>query len=180
MTGYEVFADRESAGSALAGASTVPSITLSNLTGSTFYVIKVRAKDAVVNLGTFSDTVSVLTPFADIIRPSDLSGLTVTPVDFQSLDISWTAGTDNVGITETHIEMCQGSTCTLFALQGTVLSGTTLRVSGLSPITTYRFRGKHADAAGNVSANYSPIVNGTTAAVPQATVTAICRCKHLR
>lgn len=180
VTGYEVFADRESAGSVLTGTSTTTSVTLSNLTGASFYVIKVRAKDSVGNLGTFSDSVSVLTPAGDTTRPSDLTGLTVTPVDFQALDVSWTAGTDNVGIAATQIEMCQGANCTLFALQGTIVSGTTLRVSGLSPITTYRFRGKHADAAGNVSANYSPIVNGTTDAVPTATVTAICRCKHHR
>ena len=61
-----------------------------------------------------------------------------------------------------------------------VTSGTTLRVSGLLPQTTYRFRAKHADAAGNVSLNYSTVVTGTTLAVPVGTVTAVCRCKHHR
>ncbi len=180
VTGYELYADRELSGSVLVGTSATTNLTLSGLAASSFYVLKVRAQDAVGNLGTFSSALSVLTPFADVSAPSDLSGLTVTPVDFQALDITWTAGTDNVGVTGTTIEMCEGSACTLFALRSTVRTGTTLRVSGLNPITTYRFRGKHADAAGNVSLNYSSTVSGVTAAVPSATVTAMCRCKHRR
>ena len=65
-------------------------------------------------------------------------------------------------------------------LVAAVTSGQTVRLTGLLPQTTYRFRGKHTDAAGNVSANYSTIITGTTLAVPTGTVTAVCPCKHHR
>lgn len=181
VTGYEVYVAESGAAYTLGATASTTSAILSGLSPHTLHLIKVRARDAVGNFGDDSDTIVVLTPFADVTPPSNLTGLTVTPVDFQALDISWTAGTDNIGTPKTSIEMCQGTTCTLFALASTVNAGTnTLRVSGLHPLTTYRFRGKHVDAAGNVSEAYSAPVAGTTPAVPSATVTAICPCKHHR
>jgi chitinase len=181
VTGYEVYVSEAGVDYTLASAPTTASAIVSSLSPSALYLIKVRARDAVGNFGAMSDPIVVLTPPSDVTPPSDLTGLAVTPVDFQSLDLVWTAGTDNLGDPRTSIEMCQGATCTLFALASTVNAGTnTLRVSGLHPLTTYRFRGKHVDAAGNVSVDYSAPVSGTTPAVPSATVTAICPCKHHR
>lgn len=180
VTGYEVHVAESGADYTLGATSTTTSAILSGLAPSTLHLLKVRARDAVGNFGDMSDPIVVLTPPADVTAPSDLTGLLASAVDFQSLALSWTAGTDDVGIVSTNIEQCQGTSCTDFLLVGTVTSGTTLSVSGLMPQTTYRFRAKHADAAGNVSLNYSPVVTGTTLAVPVGTVTAVCRCKHRR
>jgi len=180
VTGYEIYVAESGSGYTLGGTSTTTSAILSGLSSSTLYLVKVRARDAVGNTGTYSDPTVVLTPPSDVTAPSDVAGLAVAAVDFQALALSWTAGTDDVGIVSTNIEQCQGTSCTDFLLVGTVTSGTTLSVSGLLPQTTYRFRAKHADAAGNVSLNYSPVVTGTTLAVPVGTVTAVCRCKHHR
>lgn len=181
VTGYEVYVADSVVDYTLGATSSTNSAILSGLSPNTLYLIKVRARDAVGNFGDDSDTIVVLTPLSDVTPPSDMTGLSVTAVDFQALDITWTAGSDNGSVPQTSIEMCQGSACTLFALAATVNAGTnTLRVSGLHPLTTYRFRGKHTDTAGNVSVNYSPIVSGTTPSVPSATVTAICPCKHHR
>jgi chitinase len=180
VTGYEVHVAESGADYTLGATSTTTSAILSGLAPSTLHLLKVRARDAVGNFGDMSDPIVVITPPADVTAPSDLTGLLASAVDFQSLALSWTAGTDDVGIVSTNIEQCQGTSCTDFLLVGTVTSGTTLSVSGLMPQTTYRFRAKHADAAGNVSLNYSPVVTGTTLAVPVGTVTAVCRCKHHR
>lgn len=181
VTGYEVYAADSGSVDRLVAATSDTSAIVSGLSPATLYLLKVRARDAVGNFGDLSDPIVVLTPLSDVTPPSDLIGMTVTAVDFQSLDITWTAGTDNVGTPQTSIEMCQGAACTLFALTATANAGTnTLRVSGLHPLTTYRFRGKHVDLAGNVSDEYSTPVSGTTLAVPSATVTAICPCKHHR
>lgn len=181
VTGYEVYLAEPGAEYTLWSTPSTTSAILSSLSPSTLYLIKVRSRDAVGNFGDDSDPIVILTPISDVTPPSNLTGLTVRPVDFQALDIAWTAGTDNSGTPKTSIEMCQGASCTLFALAATVNAGTnTLRVSGLHPLTTYRFRGKHVDAAGNVSEEYSSPVSGTTPAVPSATVTAICPCKHHR
>ena len=180
VTGYEVYVAESGADYTLGATSSTTSAILSGLSPATLHLVKVRARDAVGNFGDDSDAIVILTPPSDVTPPSDLTGLLASAVDFQSLALSWTAGTDDVGIVSTNIEQCQGTSCTDFLLVGTVTSGTTLSVSGLMPQTTYRFRAKHADAAGNVSLNYSPVVTGTTLAVPVGTVTAVCRCKHHR
>lgn len=180
VAGYEVYIAALGTDYALGATTSSLSSVLSELSHSTLYLLKVRARDAVGNFGDYSDPLVILTPPSDVTAPSDVAGLAVAAVDFQALALSWTAGTDDVGIVSTNIEQCQGASCTDFLLVGTVTSGTTLSVSGLMPQTTYRFRAKHADAAGNVSLNYSPVVTGTTLAVPVGTVTAVCRCKHHR
>lgn len=180
VTGYEIYAAASGSDYSLAGTSSSTSSIISGLSQSTLYLVKVRARDAVGNFGSDSDAIVLLTTPSDIHPPSDLVGMAASAVDFQALDLSWTAGTDDVGITSTNIEQCRGVDCTDFLLVAAVTSGTTLRVSGLLPQTTYRFRAKHADAAGNVSLNYSTVVTGTTLAVPVGTVTAVCRCKHHR
>jgi len=180
VAGYEVYIAALGIDYALGATTSSLSSVLSELSHSTLYLLKVRARDAVGNFGDYSDPLVILTPPSDVTPPSDLSGMSVHAVDFQALDLVWSAGTDDVGISSTNIEQCRGVDCTDFLLVAAVTSGTTLRVSGLLPQTTYRFRAKHADAAGNVSLNYSTVVTGTTLAVPVGTVTAVCRCKHHR
>lgn len=180
VTGYEVYVAESGAEYTLGATPSTTTAILSGLSASTLHLIKVRARDAVGNFGDDSDAIVILTLPSDVTAPSDLVGLVASAVDFQALDLSWTAGTDDVGVTSTNIEQCRGVTCTDFLLVAAVKSGQTVRLSGLLPQTTYRFRGKHTDAAGNVSANYSAIITGTTLAVPTGTVTAVCPCKHHR
>ena len=78
--------------------------------------------------------------------------------------MNWTASTDNVGVANYVIEACSGAGCTGFTQLATS-SATTYRAAGLVPGTTYRFRVRASDAAGNPSA-YSPVASATTAAVP--------------
>ena len=60
------------------------------------------------------------------------------------------------GVTGYRVERCQGSTCTNFAQVGTP-TATSFSDTGLSAATTYRYRVRAADAAGNLGA-YSTIV----------------------
>jgi hypothetical protein len=60
------------------------------------------------------------------------------------------------------MERCRGSTCTNFA-EVAAPSGTTHSDTGLTAATTYRYRVRAADAAGNLSA-YSAIVSAATQA----------------
>lgn len=179
VTGYEVYG-ADSGTYFLLGTTSLTSTIISGLSADTVYLMKVRARDGAGNVGAFSEVIVVQTPPRDIVAPSDLSGMVATPLDFQSIDLQWSAGTDNFYIASSSIEQCVGASCSDFVLVATVFSGTSVRLSGLLPQTTYRFRGKHTDAAGNVSANYSAIITGTTLAVPTGTVTAVCPCKHHR
>jgi hypothetical protein len=76
--------------------------------------------------------------------------------------LSWTASTDNVGVTGYRVERCQGAGCSNFAQVGTP-SGTTFNNTGLTAGTSYSYRVRAADAAGNLS-GYSNAASATTQA----------------
>ncbi|RPH27225.1 MAG: fibronectin type III domain-containing protein, partial [Bacteroidales bacterium] len=81
----------------------------------------------------------------DIVAPSAPTNLAASSVAQTSLTLSWTASTDNVGVT--GYDVYRGGT-TLVGSSAT----TSLNVTGLTANTTYSFTVKAKDAAGNVSA----------------------------
>jgi len=76
------------------------------------------------------------------------------------MTVSWTAATDNVGVTGYRLLRCTGSGCTP-STQVATPNGTSYTDVGLSGATTYTYRVSAVDAAGNVSAASSS-VSGTT------------------
>ncbi|QMU74016.1 glycoside hydrolase [Streptacidiphilus sp. P02-A3a] len=92
----------------------------------------------------------------DTTPPSVPTGLTVTGTTSGSVSLSWTASTDNVGVT--GYDVYRGSTKV-----ATVTSGTTYTDTGLTAATAYSYTVDARDAAGNVSAA-SAAVTATTAA----------------
>ncbi|MCO5966941.1 cellulose binding domain-containing protein [Actinoallomurus soli] len=90
---------------------------------------------------------------SDTQPPSAPAGLTVTGHTSSSVSLSWTASTDNVGVT--GYEVYQGSSLAV------TVSGTSATVSGLAASTSYSFKVRAKDAAGNFSA-YSATVSATT------------------
>ncbi len=103
----------------------------------------------------------------DTTPPTAPSGLVATANGSTSINLSWTASTDNVAVTGYRVERCQGAGCSNFAQVATP-GGTTFSNSGLLPATSYRYRVRATDAAGNVSA-YSNIASATTTAAPDTT-----------
>jgi hypothetical protein len=97
----------------------------------------------------------------DAQAPTAPANLTATATGGSQVNLSWTAATDNVGVTANRIERCTGTTCTNFAEIASVGNVTTFSNTGLTSNTTYRYRVRAADAAGNLSA-YSNIANATT------------------
>ena len=70
------------------------------------------------------------------------------PISSSSINLSWTASTDNVGVTGYQVHRCQGATCTNYAQVGTA-TGTNYRRDGsLAAATTYRYEVRATDAAG--------------------------------
>lgn len=91
----------------------------------------------------------------DTVAPSTPSSLTASGTTQTTTNLSWTASTDNVGVT--GYDIYQGTT-----LRATVTT-TTYAVTGLTAATTYNFSIKAKDAVGNISAS-SNVVNVTTLA----------------
>ena len=103
----------------------------------------------------------------DTTPPTTPSALVATASGTSAVNLTWTASTDNVGVSGYRVERCQGAGCNNFAQVGTP-SGTTFADSGLSAGTSYSYRVRAADAAGNLSA-YSNVSSATTAAGSDST-----------
>lgn len=99
---------------------------------------------------------SVTTPAPttpDTTAPSNVTNLAVSNLAATSLTLSWTAATDNVGVTGYEVYKD--------AMLLTTTTGTSYSVGGLSASTAYTFIVKAKDAAGNLSSGAS--VSATTA-----------------
>ncbi|TRX32042.1 T9SS type A sorting domain-containing protein [Flavobacterium sp. ZT3R18] len=107
-----------------------------------------------ISYGEVEDyTVTLVTGTADTQAPTAPTSLAASGTTTTTTNLSWTAATDNVGVT--GYDVYQGTT-----LKSTV-TGTTYAVTGLTASTAYTFSVKAKDAAGNVSAS-SNVANVTT------------------
>jgi fibronectin type 3 domain-containing protein len=131
------------------------------LTDSTSYSYRVRAVDAASNPGAFSSTSSATTP--DTTPPSAPGALTASATSPTQINLSWGAATDNVSVSGYRVERCIGAGCTSFA-QIAGITGTTFNDPGLTASTSYSYRVRAVDAAGNPG----PFSNTSTATTPAA------------
>ncbi len=142
VTGYEVWRN----GSLL---TTVDGSTLSfsdvGVVPSTSYAYEVRARDAAGNVSAPGVAAPVTTP-ADTELPSVPGGVVAVAVSSGRVDLSWSASSDNVGVTGYEVWR-NGSLLT-------TVDGSTLSFSdvGVVPSTSYAYEVRARDAAGNVSA----------------------------
>jgi fibronectin type 3 domain-containing protein len=97
---------------------------------------------------------------ADTTPPTAPTGLTATATSSSQVNLSWTASTDNVGVTGYRVERCQGASCSTFAQIATP-TATIYSDSGLTASTSYSYRVRGTDAAGNLS-GYSNTASATT------------------
>jgi chitodextrinase len=161
VTGYQIERCQGAGCSNFAQIATVTGTTYSNtgLTGSTSYSYRVRAADAAGNQSTYSNVASASTP--DTQAPTAPTNLTATAASGTQINLAWTGSTDNVGVTGYKIERCQGAGCSNFAQIATV-TGTSYNNTGLTNATSYSYRVRATDAAGN----QSPYSNVAWAATP--------------
>ncbi|MDG4765269.1 cellulase family glycosylhydrolase [Solwaraspora sp. WMMD406] len=96
----------------------------------------------------------------DVTVPTAPGQPAASDVTADSVTLTWTASTDNVGVTSYQVlRSTAGGPATPVA----TVSGTTYTASGLTPETSYTFTVRARDAAGNVSPS-SPARTVTTAA----------------
>src|SRR5207237_6127877 len=92
--------------------TTMASTSFNNvgLDPATNYSYRVRATDAAGNLSGYSNVASATTPAAaDTQAPTAPSNVTATAVSGSQINLSWTASTDDVGVTGYPVERCQGA-----------------------------------------------------------------------
>src|SRR6266571_1743419 len=138
----------------------VTTFSNTSLAAGTTYFYRVRASNSSGN-SAYTNEASA-TPVADTTAPTAPIGLTATATSTSTINLSWTASTDNVGVTGYSVERCQGAACTNFALLQVVApTPTTFDDLFLINSTSYSYRIRASDAAGNLSA-YSAVVSATT------------------
>jgi len=167
VTGYRVYRNGIQVGTA---ASTSYSDT--GLSEATSYSYRVAAYDAAGNLSSLCGAVAVST--ADATAPSVPTNLQGTGASASQINLTWTASTDNVGVTGYRVYR-NGSQV------GTTAS-TSYSDTGLSEITSYSYTVAATDAAGNASAQCGAVavstLDATAPSVPtnlQATVVSTSR-----
>src|SRR5713226_3532998 len=166
VTGYRVERCQGAGCSTFVQIATPTGTTYGNtgLAAGTPYSYRVRATDAAGNLSDYSNTASATTLTPDTQPPTSPSNLAATAASSGQINLSWTASTDNVGVTGYLVERCQGAGCSTFAQIGSTAS-TAYGDAGLSASTAYSYRVRATDAAGNLS-GYSNVASATTPSVP--------------
>src|SRR5919204_169417 len=149
VTGYDLLVNGTKVTTA-----TSTSHTFSGLTCGTSYTLGVDAFDAAGNRSNVASINASTSACPDTTAPSMPTGLTVGSTTTNSIALSWTASTDNVGVT--------GYDLLLNSAKVASATSTTYTFSGLSCGTSYTLGVDAFDAAGNHSSASS--VTGTTAA----------------
>jgi len=131
-------------------------------TASTSYTYRVRATDANSNLSAYSGTTTVTTPAAsgDTQAPTAPTSLAVLASSSTEVDLTWSAATDNVGVTGYLIERCAGSGCGSFSQLGGIAAPPYYDATAAAS-TSYSYRVRAQDAAGNLGL-YSNVISMTT------------------
>jgi pectate lyase len=107
---------------------------------------------------------------ADTTPPTTPSNLAAV-AGVMSVGLTWNASTDAVGVTEYRVERCAGLGCTTFTQIGTT-SGLTYTDTEVMSGTTYEYRVRARDAAGNLSVySVSASAATTDTTIPTVSIT---------
>lgn len=156
--GETVWTKSPSQTSPVSGSFTVPAAAA---IGATRMRVILRYNAVPTSCGTYNYgetedyTVVIGAGTPDTQAPTAPTNVTASNIAQTTATISWTASTDNVGVT--GYEVFNGATSI-----GSV-TGTSANITGLSANTSYTYTIKAKDAAGNVSAASSPVTFTTLA-----------------
>lgn len=103
-------------------------------------------------------------PAADTSPPTAPAGLEAAAMAHNEITLTWSPATDNEYVARYRIERCLGASCTAFAEIATPLAAV-FTDSGLQPATSYTYRVRASDSAGNLSA-FSATATAVTLAAP--------------
>ena len=136
------------------------SATVPNLTAGSGYYFAVTAYNAAGESGYSNEASATIPVAADTQAPTVPSNPAAAANGSSAINLNWTTSTDNVGVAGYRVERCLGASCTSFAQVATP-TGTSFADSGLTAGTSYRYRLRAVDAAGNLS-GYSTVASAST------------------
>ena len=171
VTGYRIERCQGAGCSSFAQIATTTgatSYTNTALAAGTSYAYRVRATDAASLLGPYSNIATATTPAAVDTTPPTAPGTLTATASGTQIALSWSAATDNVGVTGYRIERCQGAGCSSFAQIATTTGATSYTNTALAAGTSYAYRVRATDAA-SLLGPYSNIATATTPAAVDTT-----------
>jgi hypothetical protein len=142
-------------------------VSLTGLAASTTYHYRVLSRDAAGNLTVSADFTFTTAAAPDTTAPT-ISGVGSSGLSSSGATVAWTTDEASDTQVEYGTSTSYGSSSTLNSSKVTSHSAT---LSGLQPSTTYHFRVKSRDAAGNLAT--SADFTFTTAAAPDTTAPVI-------
>ena len=143
-------------------AATTTTYNDTGLTAGASYSYRVQASDTAGNLSAFSGVVSATTQGP----PTIPTNVTATAVSMTQINVSWTASTSSVGLSNYVVQRCHGAGCSTFAQVATP-AGTTFNDTGLTAGASYSYRVQASDTSGGLS-GFSSVVSATTLSAPAA------------
>ncbi len=153
VTGYKVERCQGAGCTSFSQIATTAGTSYTDTTGlsaNTTYTYRVRATDG-ANDSTYSNPATATTFQADTTKPSPPANLTATATSGSQINLTWTASTDNIGVTGYRIRRCQGVGCSNFAQVAAISPTTTYSDTGLTSATSYSYQVTAVDAANNES-----------------------------
>jgi chitodextrinase len=136
------------------------------LTASTLYTLQVRAIDGSGNKSAAASLQVTTSAASDTQAPVMSGSVTSSNITSSGLTMSYSAGTDNVGITRYDVSVDTGTAN--WIANGTNLS---YNATGLSASTGYTLRVRAVDAAGNISNVLTASATTSAAGTPQYILT---------
>jgi len=155
--GYEAYSGTTLIGSSIGVA---PTMLITDLDGSTNYMVSLKAIDVAGNKSEASTELSVNT--LDNIAPTAPTALSASTFANSSVTLSWAASTDNTAVTA--YEAYSGATL----IGSSVGTGTSMNVTGLTSATMYVITLKAKDAVGNLSLPSASVTISRTGIVTAA------------
>ena len=165
LTGYKIHYGTTSGNyTTVIDVGNVTTYTVTNLTNNVTYYFATTAYDTSGNESGYSNEVSkTITGTADTTAPV-LSNITTGSITSTSAVITWTTNEQSTSQIEHGTTTSYGSSTTL---DSTLVTSHSVTISGLSSWTTYHFRVKSQDSAGNLAV--SSDLTFTTLAPPDTT-----------
>jgi hypothetical protein len=149
------------------GTTTTLTYSDAGLNGSTSYSYRARAKDTAGTTGAYSNIATVNTAAPTQTAPGSLSAASASA---NQINLTWSAATETGGTISAYlIERCQAAGCSTFT-QVASTAGTTFNDSGLAAATSYSYRVRGTDAAGDLGP-YSNVASAITASGSQPVIT---------
>ena len=123
---------------------------IQGLSESSEYSVRIRSRCNIGSVSDFSASIhfTTLGKPIDSDAPTAPENLKAINITHNSVDLSWSASTDNIGVTGYDVYMN--------GVLKTTVTSTNAFIDGLSPGTTYSFYVKAKDATGNISEQSLP------------------------